>query len=829
MQQQRLFKAQHKIFKVTVRDHQMPLKTSLIPEIPVNSTGAPSSISSTTNTMGTSFSQHNQSQSQPSHQRHSSTSSSSQQPSFSKQPMKKHNEVEKILLQMNNSAGSQSSQGGFRSAGNKDLKGREKEKEKNQSSSRQGNQTNHHHQHSNHNSGGGASSINQQNNRKKDNKFQNRDLSNNSHRGGYINNYGNHYPQQQQQLANSLENHKSSGFPSNTSLSSAGIVSASPTPVPPAVTPVCHESKTVQTEEKPKRTKQAKKEKESSPFKTTNPKDMDTVLAFKEHDDWNKVELMCELIYLLSPTDLRLLLNCIEGSVRYYANQMRPVEKTSNCADPTAGLPQFVCYPLNQQQNCFVNAHDPSTHIQRAALNMFGQQFPPGLPPLMNPGANVVYPCDSNYNHPPSSQTPPSSCSAVNNEATNGTTQDPAISNNTPPAEQQQEPSRNSTKSTTVTATMDKPPATVSESDATYNAVINLAPSSSSSMQQSFPTVPQEPEKFLKSVRDLTSYLYTLMSVCTPTNRKSASKISDYFKAVLLREKTEILNRIPDELDKIDVLQDIGKIISAFTHHPAVTLDDKMKYADMRNGLRAEIESLFRLYYSPEKQSERKQQSNMSDNGKNVEEGEDSDDSEEDEQYKIPEYDHAETSSKSAPGTFFVTRFIGRQVEKSDDLFSLEIHWSDGDRTFAQRSRDQLKTLQHRLLDEFGQQRSEKYNSHHGTTSSFSSFDEDNRKLSASTSTMETAFVPTGDRIVPRLARDATSAQYIQYINELSDLPARMMLSSVICEEFNGTRSRSDDESRDLSDGLIFQDGRTHMLNPPFAISNVMRQGASTQ
>lgn len=44
------------------------------------------------------------------------------------------------------------------------------------------------------------------------------------------------------------------------------------------------------------------------------------------------------------------------------------------------------------------------------------------------------------------------------------------------------------------------------------------------------------------------------------------------------------------------------------THHPAITLDDKMKYAALRDGLRAQIETLFRQYYTTQKQLE---QSNL--------------------------------------------------------------------------------------------------------------------------------------------------------------------------------------------------------------------------
>ncbi|EGT37939.1 CBN-GLS-1 protein [Caenorhabditis brenneri] len=717
----------------------------------------------------TSASSHHQ---QHQHQRLSSTSSP--HTSNSKLSLKKslNNEVEKI----NTSIGSLSNQGGFRSGGNKDQRIKEKEKES-----------------------GGGSGGNQQNARKKDNK--NRDLSNQSHRsGGLTNNHVNHH--QQHQSSNSVENSKL-GFPSNTSLSSVpGIVS--PTPAVPAQPQVFHESKTVQTDQKVKKEKPkpVKKEERLSPFKSTDPKDMDTVTAFQEQDDWNKVEMMCELLYLLSPTDLRLVLNCIEGAIRCYTNQMRPVETTSNSENPTVALPQFICSPPHQPLPAFPNVSDTTAHNLRSLANVLVGPPVTGLPPLMTPVPNLLIPAEQNCNQPSSSTTPSSSISTANKETANVVVSNQAGGSTSSSEGQSQDSLKTAQKATTP------------EPESSHSHSGNPPRPATSTMQNSTPQVPQEPELFLKAVRDITSYLYTMMSMCASTNRKSAAKISDYVKGVLLREKNQVIERIPNELDKIDVLQDIGKIISAMTHHPAVTLDDKMSYSNMRDGIRSEIEGFFRQYYS--KESERKHDEITSTDGVgDTEDTEDSDEYEEDEFELVRRFGAIDlhsrslgylphTSSTSMPGTFFITRFIGRQVEKSDNLFSLEIHWSDGDRTFAQRSRDQLKALQHRLLDEFGQQRSEKHNHNRGMSSSFSSFDEDNKKLSTSNSTMETSFAPGGERIVPRLSRDATPSQYVQYINELSDLPARMMLSSVICEEFNGTRSRTEDESRASSDGLIF-------------------------
>ncbi|EFP12403.1 CRE-GLS-1 protein [Caenorhabditis remanei] len=752
--------------------------------------------SSTTTTTG---SQHHQSQNQHSHQKPLTTSTSSQQANNSKQPVKK----------INSNVGSQSSHGGVGARGGggvvkQDPKPKEKEKEKSfQASGRQSNQANHHHHHVHHNTGGGGCG-NQQNHRKKENK--NRDQSNQSHRGG--GSFGNSHSHQHQS-SHSAEIAKSTGFPSNSSLSSSGQTtnSAVQTIPPPSVT---LEDKKVQTDEIVEKKVKVVIKEEPPHFKSTNPKDMDTVMAFKEHDDWNKVELLLELLSFLSPTDLRLLGNCIEGSVRCYTNQMRPVENTSNSPDPTACLPAFLCSLTPQQPSSFPDATSESSLVNQRSMvnNLFAHQHPPGLPPLI---PAMIYPVETNYQQSTSSMAPSSTLPANTKDICNGTTPTSSTTSasNTPSEQQQHDSLQNVAKNINGSITTSNPPSSKPLSEAEALSPTS-ARTSSATTPQPEPPVPQEPEKFLRSVRDLTSYLYMLMAVCASTNRKSAAKISDYVKNVVIREKGQILERIPDELDKIDVLQDIGKIVAAMTHHPAVSVDDKMKYADMRDGLRAEIECLFRLYYSPEKELERKRAEVTSTQGVGDVADEGESDEEDVEEYEIErryEYTNSRfgNNSQSSSGAFFITRFIGRQVEKSDNLFSLEIHWSDGDRTFAQRTSNQLKALQHRLLDEFGQQRSEK--SHHGMASSISSFDEDHKKLSTSTSTMETSFAPPGDRIVPRLARDATPVQYIQYINELSDLPARMMLSTVICEEFNGTRLRTEDllqETNETSDGLIF-------------------------
>lgn len=117
---------------------------------------------------------------------------------------------------------------------------------------------------------------------------------------------------------------------------------------------------------------------------------------------------------------------------------MRPVEKTSNCSDPTAGLPQFVCSPPPppQQVYYFPGIADAALYQTRNAVNsVFVQQHPPGLPPLLGGmyallsvnynlkifyfRQNIMYPPDANFHHSTSCTTPSSSVSVANKDVNN--------------------------------------------------------------------------------------------------------------------------------------------------------------------------------------------------------------------------------------------------------------------------------------------------------------------------------------------------------------------------------------------------------------------------
>ncbi|VDM64560.1 unnamed protein product [Angiostrongylus costaricensis] len=129
-----------------------------------------------------------------------------------------------------------------------------------------------------------------------------------------------------------------------------------------------------------------------------------------------------------------------------------------------------------------------------------------------------------------------------------------------------------------------------------------------------------------------------------------------------------------------------------------------------------------------------------------------------------------------AGGFAFVRRFRATQLDVNDiDNFLVEMIWSDGERTFVGRTRNDINTLHHRLLDMFGGERREMKQAQDANAE---------QPESAWTSAL---------RILPHFSMDCSQAAVIQYINALSDLPARIMLSSVIYQQFFASRLSSEE------------------------------------
>ncbi|VDK45334.1 unnamed protein product [Cylicostephanus goldi] len=154
-------------------------------------------------------------------------------------------------------------------------------------------------------------------------------------------------------------------------------------------------------------------------------------------------------------------------------------------------------------------------------------------------------------------------------------------------------------------------------------------------------------------------------------------------------------------------------------------------------------------------------------------------------------------SSPLAGGFAFVRRFHATQPDPDDpDNFLVEMIWSDGERTFVGRTRKDINTLHHRLLDMFGEERRELKQAQEAETEQPESACSSRTPSPTATDSNATPTPAVGSsalRILPYFSMESSPAAVIQYINALSDLPARMMLSSVIYEQFFASRLSSEE------------------------------------
>ncbi|VDM64546.1 unnamed protein product [Angiostrongylus costaricensis] len=127
---------------------------------------------------------------------------------------------------------------------------------------------------------------------------------------------------------------------------------------------------------------------------------------------------------------------------------------------------------------------------------------------------------------------------------------------------------------------------------------------------------------------------------------------------------------------------------------------------------------------------------------------------------------------------------------------ALQMIWSDGERTFVGRTRNDINTLHHRLLDMFGEERREMKQAQDVNAEQPESACSSRTASPTATDSNATPTPAVGTsalRILPYFSMDCSPAAVIQYINALSDLPARMMLSSVIYEQFFASRLSSEE------------------------------------
>ncbi|CAI5438763.1 unnamed protein product [Caenorhabditis angaria] len=447
----------------------------------------------------------------------------------------------------------------------------------------------------------------------------------------------------------------------------------------------------------------------------------DTVLSYIEFGKWDRVELICELINILDPFDLRLVYTLIESSQKTYSATLRPMEKRANSMDP------MFCFP----------APDEMYH----EYYQDGHYVVKSRPPSPSESAASVSSKDSNEKKTDANKVP----------------EKPKENKKLTPAE-----------------------------------------------------IKNPPVEFVKPSY-LAESLYILVSLLEPTNRKSAFKISLYIETYCITWREHHLSKVCDINDKLEVLETMGKVVSACLYHPAFSVTDKLKYAQARDQIRAEYDELAaraeREANCPGYADKNCKFTSERGVGEKEEEEDEGADLGTSHVHKLGSTSNLTSTTKSSPGTFvYIQQFVGKYLA-SNDQFHIEIHWSDGDKTYTSRTREQLKILQHRLLDEFGNQQRL-----------------DNQQMTASMSSEEEKTISNSDlitsngrRILPRLNPEGSVAEIVQYINELSDMPARMMLSRAICEEFNSTRNKTNELQNDSeSDSVSLSRWRPPSSIPSF-------------
>ncbi|VDO67017.1 unnamed protein product [Haemonchus placei] len=211
--------------------------------------------------------------------------------------------------------------------------------------------------------------------------------------------------------------------------------------------------------------------------------------------------------------------------------------------------------------------------------------------------------------------------------------------------------------------------------------------------------------------------------------------------------------------------------LSASIHHPAFSVDQRIRMVHARDDIRRKLEQITTRLNPPVVASSTSNDQKSTSTVCRV--------------------------SPLAGGFAFVRRFHATQPDVNDpDNFLVEMIWSDGERTFVGRTRNDINTLHHRLLDMFGEERREMKQAQDAETErpeSASSSRTPSPTATDSNATPTPALGTSALRILPYFSMDCSPAAVIQYINALSDLPARMMLSSVIYEQFFSSRLSSEE------------------------------------
>ncbi|KAJ1371943.1 hypothetical protein KIN20_033990 [Parelaphostrongylus tenuis] len=263
---------------------------------------------------------------------------------------------------------------------------------------------------------------------------------------------------------------------------------------------------------------------------------------------------------------------------------------------------------------------------------------------------------------------------------------------------------------------------------------------------------------------------YNVICLLNSTNRQAAYALAHLIDHLMEIRDVE-LNMLSTNEARREVLTNLGKLVSASIHHPAFSVDQRIRMTHVRDEIRNKLEQYTERVNQPVSRSS-----------------------------AAPDTRPRLPSCRASPltnGFAFVRRFHATQPDLNDiDNFLVEMIWSDGERTFVGRTRNDINTLHHRLLDMFGEERREMKQAQDASTDHPDSACSSRTPSPTATDSNATPTPAVGSsalRILPYFSMDCSPAAVIQYINALSDLPARMMLSSVIYEQFFASRLSSEE------------------------------------
>ncbi|CAJ0930323.1 unnamed protein product, partial [Mesorhabditis belari] len=239
------------------------------------------------------------------------------------------------------------------------------------------------------------------------------------------------------------------------------------------------------------------------------------------------------------------------------------------------------------------------------------------------------------------------------------------------------------------------------------------------------------------------NYLFSLLSLLFGNSRKEAAHYFEVLQ-VIFQQHYEEMSKLRTTEEKLDLVEKLGKLVSAAIYHPAFSIVHAEPMTFWRETLWKEREQL-NLQIAQERQQKENAETRSGAQATTMRLTE--------EQKRRSTMIYSQThnfeyiySMKAAEGGFRGT------------TVPIEITWSDGAKSYVGKSKQELFNMHFRLIDEFGLENSD-----------------------------------SGERVLPRIQEDGSDEEYLSYINKLSDMPARIILSPVIKEAFYASRQLSPD------------------------------------